>query len=345
MNITLEPTDDRVASMRRSVLSRIAEAEPAVDTAAAVRPAARSGRRRLGLLGVGVVAIAGVLVVSNLAGAGGRQQSAVAEVLHRSALAAVATSDPVVPPGRFLRVTTTAVTSKTSGDVSYLARAQDDLFVPADRSQDWVWVRGASTPFRTFGPASAAAAAEASPGEAELLRAPAGGFYSRPSDSSEAAFAKLPRDPRALLADIHERTVGQGNSVDEAAFGFIADELTDGLAPADLRAALYEAAALIPGVTIEDGHATLDGSTGVAIGRTDPEGNTRDELIVDPDTGALVGQREVLLRAEVGLPAGTVIGWTSKTTSVVASAPAGGTVNGVFDTRGCTVTGPDEFQC
>lgn len=343
MNTTVEPTDEQIASMRHHVMRQITNSEPAAVTLP--RKTARPRRRRAGFLSIGVAAVAATLVVSSLVGVSNHGQSAAADVLHQSALATIKTSDPVVPSGEFLRVTTSAVYSKTSGATSYLTLAKDELFVPADRSQDWVWVRGASAPYKTFGAASAAKAAQAKPGETELVRAPAGGFYSEPSDSSATAFAKLPHDPHALLAYIHRQTAGQGNSVNEATFGYIADKLTNGLAPADLRAALYEAAALIPDVTIQDKQATLDGSTGIAIGRTDSEGNTRDELIINPGTGALIGQREVLIKAESGIPAGTAIGWTTKTSTIVKTAPTGGTVNGAFDTNGCTVTGPNSFQC
>jgi RNA polymerase sigma-70 factor (ECF subfamily) len=56
---------------------------------------------------------------------------------------------------------------------------------------------------------------------------------------------------------------------------FIGDLLRTGLVPADLRASLYKAAALIPGVTITDTQATLDGRTGIATGRVEEETNMR----------------------------------------------------------------------
>jgi len=335
------PTTQALSRGRAALFTKIGD-----DAVPGSRPVVKAPRRRwIATTGVAAAAVAVALVVTNLTGVGGSGQSAVADVLHQSAVATIKTADPIVPPGKFLLVTTSAVNSQDHGGGSYLAIATDKLYVPADRSQDWVWIREPNSTFKTFGPASEAAAMRAKTSATEIVRAPSGGFYSRPSDSSAAASAKLPRDPRALLAYIHAQTLGQGNSVDAVAFGYIATALSDGLAPADLRAALYETAALIAGVTIEDRHTTLNGTTGIAIGYTDNNANIREEIIVDPHNGALIGQRDVLTKAESGIPAGTAITWTAKKTTIVNAAPAGGTLNGVYDTMGCTVTGPDSFQC
>ena len=101
---------------------------------------------------------------------------------------------------------------------------------------------------------------------------------------------------------------------------FIADLLRTGLVPADLRAALYKAAAMIPGVTIMEGQANLDGRTGVAIGRT--EGTLmRQEIIIDPKTGQVIGERQVLTKDYGVMPTGTPLAWTAVETSVSDTAP------------------------
>ena len=94
-----------------------------------------------------------------------------------------------------------------------------------------------------------------------------------------------------------------------------------GVIPADLRAALYQAAALIPGVTVMDREATLDGRTGISLGMETPGYKARKELIVDPSTGHLIGEREILLEDQGSIPAGTAVSWTAVTTTVVDSAP------------------------
>ena len=124
---------------------------------------------------------------------------------------------------------------------------------------------------------------------------------------------------------------------------FIADTLRTGVVPADLRAALYKAAAGIPGVRISDRAATLDGQTGIAFGRAESNG-IRQEIIIDPVTAQVIGEREVLLRDNVlpGAPVGESIGRTTVTTTVVDSAPSGGSLCG---TRSHPVGGDGSSQC
>ena len=45
------------------------------------------------------------------------------------------------------------------------------------------------------------------------------------------------------------------------------------------------------------------------------------DIIIDPATGLLIGEREVTLTAGETFPAGTATAWTSVQTSVVNSAP------------------------
>ncbi|WP_123704035.1 hypothetical protein [Rathayibacter sp. PhB127] len=105
-----------------------------------------------------------------------------------------------------------------------------------------------------------------------------------------------------------------------------------------MRASLYQAAALIPGVEFIEDQATLDGRTGTAIGRVETNANFRQDIIIDPDTGLFIGERTTQLTAEDGIPADTITGWSAVTTTVVPDAPAGGTQNGTFDEMGCTTT-------
>jgi RNA polymerase sigma-70 factor (ECF subfamily) len=60
----------------------------------------------------------------------------------------------------------------------------------------------------------------------------------------------------------------------------------------------------------------------VAVGRDETNG-VRQEIIIDPDTGLLIGERELLLQASDGLPAGATMGWTAVTTTVASSVPTG----------------------
>jgi hypothetical protein len=119
-----------------------------------------------------------------------------------------------------------------------------------------------------------------------------------------AAFlARQPRDPDALLAvlrndplfdhapDALERVREKVMSKDEIAFGRIARVLESGFAPADLRAALYQATRKIPGIQLLGDVTTLDGRPGRAIGYTGV--GQRQDLIISPTTGESIGSRLV----------------------------------------------------
>jgi len=72
--------------------------------------------------------------------------------------------------------------------------------------------------------------------------------------------------------------------------------LRSGLVPADLRAALYRAAARIPGIKLIDSAANLDGRRGVAIGRVQAGGELRHDIVFDSAAGQLIGERDVVVK-------------------------------------------------
>lgn len=73
--------------------------------------------------------------------------------------------------------------------------------------------------------------------------------------------------PQKLLTKIYKDTEGAGVSKDGEALVAIADVLRCGFVPADLRAALFQAATGSPGVDMTSEQANLDGRRGVAVGR------------------------------------------------------------------------------
>lgn len=301
-------------------------------------PAGRRTRvRRARWIGAGSLAAAGVaatLVVGNVIGVtpsvlphGGADRAA-AEVLDTAATKVRRSGDVVVAPGQYLEIATRAVYGAKrvdeQGAASYLASQDSRLYVPRDPHREWVWVREPERTVQTFGADSERAAAADGGSAGEYLHASGGAFYGDPADPSPADLAALPRDPGELLRHAYDASAGDGDR-DAAAFDWIADTFRSGLAPADLRASLYEAAAHVPGVTKTEGEANLEGRTGTAIGRS-RGGGDRQELIIDPSNGLLVGEREVVTgkaAASWAVPDGTAIGWTAVTTSVVDAAPAG----------------------
>ena len=71
------------------------------------------------------------------------------------------------------------------------------------------------------------------------------------NDPSYRLLQSLPTDPHTLLNLIYKKTAGAGQSPDQEAFTTIGDLLRESIAPPEVSAALFRAAALIPGVTVD----------------------------------------------------------------------------------------------
>jgi hypothetical protein len=146
--------------------------------------------------------------------------------------------------------------------------------------------------------------------------------------------SRLPRDPDKLLATLRKQD-GQWPGLDgslqhanERAFQRLTVILTSGIASADLRAALYRAAGLIPGIQLQADVVNLDGKSGRAIGLVQWFG-IRTDLIIDSRTGQYLGLREVAtvtapLNGDgdpMPLKRGDVINWTSVSTKITPTRP------------------------
>lgn len=246
------------------------------------------------------------------------------EALNGAAHQTISTSDPVLGAGQYLKIDTRAVYADEgesgAGRLYWLESQDRQLYVPADRSGAWVMNFEAVRPVTYFGEGTEAAVNEIE-ARTPKGRTERGELRQVDAPWSDEELAALPRDPGKLLATIRDQTQGTGNSADDQAMVWISDRLRVGIIPADLRAALYRAAALIPGVTLVDRQATLDGRTGIAIGRVDRSDNTRHEIIVDPGNGQFIGERVVDLDGYGTIPPGTATAWTAVKTSVVDTAP------------------------
>ena len=75
----------------------------------------------------------------------------------------------------------------------------------------------------------------------------------------------LPTDPRTLLNMIYAATKGQGHGPNREAFATIGDMLREAVAPPDVSAALYRAAALIPGVRVIPHATDILGQSGIGV--------------------------------------------------------------------------------
>jgi hypothetical protein len=139
-------------------------------------------------------------------------------------------------------------------------------------------------------------------------------------DNGYPALAALPTDPEALLsllrdqitappADSNQPRVNGDDlgDVDVRLFNKIAGILDQNLLPPAVTAALWRAAALVPGVTQAPETLQIDGRTAIAVGRVQ-EGWRFEQLLVDPETYEYIGYRSVAIEDHTytGTPDGPV---------------------------------------
>ena len=150
--------------------------------------------------------------------------------------------------------------------------------------------------------------------------------------------ARLPTEPQRLRRwiEAHEGrgeslstagTTSSGlppvNSRDAKTFAAIGSLLQQTTAPPALRAALYEVASELPGVQLLGTATDPAGRKGIGVAYDNPQHGERLELIFDPKTSALLGERWILTssrRSGVAAPAGTVIGYAAHLKSRVVDS-------------------------
>lgn len=134
-----------------------------------------------------------------------------------------------------------------------------------------------------------------------------------PSPTSFRELSKLPTDPDKMLAWLYETVAKEVDDEqpdkDYRAFVLFGDLIRETLMPPRVSAALYRAAAKIPGVEVVPDVRDTAGRTGIAVTRAGADGE-EEQLIFDKETytflgervlddGKLVGSSSVLERAVV----------------------------------------------
>jgi hypothetical protein len=110
------------------------------------------------------------------------------------------------------------------------------------------------------------------------------------NDPTYRFLQSLPTDPHALLTLIYQQMQGQQPQPEEA-FTTIGDMLHEAIAPPEVSAALYRAAALIPGVTVVPDATNALGHHGVAVA-FEAQG-VRMEWIFDKQTFQYIGEDDI----------------------------------------------------
>jgi hypothetical protein len=133
--------------------------------------------------------------------------------------------------------------------------------------------------------------------------------------------ASLPTDPEALLRKLSELTpVLEGQERDQAVFDRIGELLHESVMPPENAAALYKAAARIPGVTRREDATDPAGRHGLAVVRVDAHASTATEWIFDRKTLAFLGERSYLTHDVKAGKKGTVMAETAVLRRAVVDA-------------------------
>ncbi|GAA3516993.1 hypothetical protein GCM10022234_10420 [Aeromicrobium panaciterrae] len=296
--------------------------------------------RRIVVVTAGVAAIVGIgLTQIDIGGKAVGPSSAAAAVLERAADATLAESDPLVHPGQFLHITLVEdawepgydsnTDSLEYGDLDATEalrmvreRRTRQIWIPYESDHDWTF-QERTTLVSTFSRDAARRAKD----EAKLTD----GTYTRPSWSVRGGdnyiptydpdwYASLPRDPEQMLARIRT-DIGSGDDTSPSSLfeETYSEVLRSGVAPASVRAALFNQLATMPGMKVVDGVTNLDGTAGVAISF----GDKGKQLMFDRKTGRYIGERaaDPEFPDVPGLDKAKTTFLTSVTTDVVDNAP------------------------
>jgi hypothetical protein len=258
----------------------------------------------LGLAGVAAAVAVGVVLALSLRGGAGNPPSAAALVLQRAARLAEAAGGPrQLHPGEYWYVqsiwTTPGVQFAAPGGRG------PDLIVDALSSyerQAWIGLdRPGRVVSRVVGPITfLSAAARQQWVRAGRPRALPGYNGSLPPNAFIRPYRQLlslPTNVEALWQLLY-RGAGNGSAAwkRHEMFTEIGDLLREDPIPAKVRAALYLVAARIPGIQVLGLTHDAVGRPALAVALNDTLYGERDELLFDPRTSALLGERSVVVK-------------------------------------------------
>jgi hypothetical protein len=323
---------DRAFAAGRARLQAVTEAAPVVTTLEPVATKSRKRRRpELIAAAAAVVAlVAGVLVVQTVRS--GDRVPAAGPVRLDAVADRVDVPDVPLGPGQYRHIVThswdIAPPQVSIGNTkgAYLEETVRQLWLSADPAEQCLVDKNRTGRYKRV--ARDATKAEASRGpalipgsvESQVLCGDfPGGSWQQPSTGFAAS---VPRDPGQLYDRLRRDADPRWPDPDLNAFVLAAEALGTGQLPADLRAALYRALALVPGVGVTEQVADLDGAKGTAIGIS--RLGVRQDVIIDTATGEFIGERHIDLDGVTGAPSGSVISYsTVSAPEIVEKKPTG----------------------
>lgn len=315
------PRAESRASARGALVARIERSQR--RPAAAAAPARRRSRLRL-VTALAAVAALIVALPTLILGGGGEVQPAVAQVLR--AAAAVAATQPAEPPpgpGQYFYTRSREAYLNSVGFNPLCEKHPCDREHPWEATREWsallprvrqTWIaangagraRAVSTQPEFLTPGQrrawqAAGSPDLGTGQVEDFALTGQPFL----DTSE-----LPTQPKALRRLIEARKIPlvDGPPGEAETFTLVGDMLRSTYLPPAFRAALYRVVAELPEVELLGKVRDPVGRSGIGVAFT--KGSITHELIFDPGSSALLGEREVAARRipELQVPAGTETG-------------------------------------
>lgn len=319
-------------------------------------------RRHRGIAWIGAatstaVVAATALVVASVAGLGVASRPAhpgvgigvvappanAESVLNRAARLASSSAPSKLAPGQYLRVETrvsqlitwrpgTGQVDRASSTASWVRHTTEVVYVPADRSGDWIRITNLSpvtisnqngsdvdaaiAQWRAKYPMNDIESVQYLPGG--LMPSHASDNRLIPYGSPATDLSAVPTDPAAFLTWLKAQQLPHGvtgdDYVNQTEVDVIVSYLQANVLPAKLRATMFKALALIPGASLVDTSGT---SSTVQY-----KGHDLDRITIDTSTGlvtayeAFLNEPEGANRALGSVPAGipdisTVVGVTT----------------------------------
>lgn len=318
------PRVESRAMARGALLARIEHSQRRPAPAAA--PAWWRSRIRLAAA-LAVLAALLVALPTLILGGDGQVQPAVGQVLRAAAaVAAIQPAEPPPGPGQYFY---TRSREAYLGSVGFNPRCRAH---PCDREHPWeatrTWSVLRPADRQTWIAANGAGRARVVYAKPEFLTRrqrrewkAAGSPHLRSGAVDDFALtgqpfldtSNLPTEPRALRKLIEARKIPlvDGPPGEAETFTLIGDMLRNTYLPPAFRAALYRVVAELPEVELLGQVKDPVGRTGIGVAFT--KGSDTHQLIFDPRTSALLGERQVAARRipELQVPAGTETGSTA----------------------------------
>lgn len=331
-----EPVQFDVAAGKNALAAALkSRAEVAEPIAVGAEHPPRRRVRWLAAAAAVVVLTGGGLAAStvDLTGVGSNSATAAEELIKAADLASRVTERPLAPGQfRYVRSRYEGITVEYGSTKAWTTESGSEQWIPADRRDEWKirfsissveWLEdheGEGKP--DPGPFKDGSEFTGKCGKYSYYAADqpdrcTNGTFSNPTPEFIAA---LPKDPAVMLARLKD----DGHAGDSGALMSAGEALNSGQYPAEVRATVFRALALLPGLVVTDKKANLDGKEGVALGMKYFDDFT--EIIIDPENGDYIGRRATVAEDQPeekgGLEKGTVRSSSAVTTKIVDSLGA-----------------------